>query len=202
VAIRELVAREVWPSYFAPVIDLEASAIRIHEWEMRVVPGMLQTEDYARSVISAGKPRDGSAAIDRAVAARIERQSILAREDPPMLWHVLHEGVLRHVVGSPAVMAAQLDKLAELAAQPGIVIQVLPFAAADHPGTDGPILVYDFAAASPVAYTECNGGGRVVESANEVGDLMTIINMIRAAALPPRESATLIRTIRSETADV
>jgi Domain of unknown function (DUF5753) len=81
---------------------------------MRVVPGLLQTEDYARAVISAGKPRDGSAAIDRAVSARLERQAILARENPPMLWQVLHEGVLRHVVGSPAIMRAQLDKLAEL----------------------------------------------------------------------------------------
>ena len=67
--MRNLVAREVWPSYFAPVIDLEATAIRIHEWEMRVVPGLLQTADYARAVISAGKPRDTSAAIDRAVSA-------------------------------------------------------------------------------------------------------------------------------------
>ena len=192
----------MWPSYFAPVIDLETRAVRIHEWEMRVVPGLPQTEDYGRCVISAGKPRDGSAAIDRAVAARLERQAILAREDPPMLWHVLHEGVLRHVVGGPAVMAAQLDKLAELAAQPGIVIQVLPFTAGDHPGTDGPILVYDFAAAPSVAYTECNGGGRVVESADEVGDLMMVVNIIRAVALPPRESMTLITAIRSEIADV
>src|SRR6266568_9096960 len=98
-----------------PVIDLETSAIRIHEREMRVVPGLLQTEEYARAVISAGKPRDSSAAIDRAVSARLERQANLARENPPMLWHVLHEGVLRHVVGSPAIMRGQLDKLAELA---------------------------------------------------------------------------------------
>jgi Domain of unknown function (DUF5753) len=109
-------------------------------------------------VISAGKPRDGSAAIDRAVGARLERQAILAREDPPMLWHVLHEGVLRHVVGGPAVMAAQMDKLAELAAQPGIVIQVLPFTASDHPGTDGPILVYDFAGASSPSVAACWSG--------------------------------------------
>ena len=200
--MRNLVAREVWPSYFAPVIDLEASAIRIHEWEMRVVPGLLQTEEYARAVIGAGKPRDSSAAIDRAVSARLERQAILARENPPMLWHVLHEGVLRHVVGGPAIMRAQLDKLAELAHEPGMVIQVLPFTAADHSGTDGPILVYDFDGAPPVAYTECNGGGRIVESADEVGDLMMIVNMIRATALPRRESARLILKIRSEIADV
>ena len=73
--MRDLVAREVWPSYFAPVIELEATAIRIHEWEMRVVPGLLQTEDYARAVISAGRPQDTSAAVDRAVGARLERQA-------------------------------------------------------------------------------------------------------------------------------
>ena len=111
---------------------------------MRVVLGLLQTEDYAQAVISAGKPRDTSAAIDRAVSARLERQVILQRENPPMLWHVLHEGVLRHVVGSPAIMREQLDKLAGLAREPGVVIQILPFTARDHPGTDGPILVYDF----------------------------------------------------------
>ena len=59
VSLHELVSREAWPSYFAPVIDFEIQAVRIHEWEMRVVPGLLQTEDYARSVISAGKPRIG-----------------------------------------------------------------------------------------------------------------------------------------------
>jgi hypothetical protein len=104
-------------------------------------------------------------------------------------------------VGSPAVMREQLDKLAGLAREPGVVIQILPFTASDHPGTDGPILVYDFDGASSVAYTECNGGGRIVESADEVGDLMMIVNMIRAAALPPRESARLIQQIRSELAD-
>jgi hypothetical protein len=81
------------------------------------------------------------------------------------------------------------------------VIQVLPFSASDHPGTDGPILVYDFAGAPSVAYTECNGGGRVVESADEVGDLTMVLNMIRAAALSPRESVSLIRKIRGEIAD-
>jgi hypothetical protein len=82
-----------------------------------------------------------------------------------------------------------------------VVIQILPFTASDHPGTDGPILVYDFDGASSVAYTECKGGGRIVESGDEVGDLMMIVNMIRAAALPRRESARLIQMIRSELAD-
>jgi transcriptional regulator with XRE-family HTH domain len=76
VALHELISREAWPSYFAPVIDFEARAIRIHEWELRVIPGLLQTESYARSVISSGKPRQSADALDRAVSGRIERQRI------------------------------------------------------------------------------------------------------------------------------
>ena len=133
--MRDLVAREVWPSYFAPGHrpgDQRHPDPRVGDARR---PGLLQTEEYARAVISAGKRRDSSAAIDRAVSTRLERQAILARENPPMLWHVLYVGVLQHVVGSPAIMRAQLDKLAELAHEPGMVIQVLPFTAADHPRT-------------------------------------------------------------------
>jgi transcriptional regulator with XRE-family HTH domain len=197
-ALHELVSREAWPSYFAPVIDFETRAVRIHEWELRVVPGLLQTEDYARTVISAGKPRASADALDRAVSARLERQRILSGENSPMLWEVLHEGLLRHVLGGAVVMAGQLDKLIALGGMPGVVIQVLPFSASDHPGTDGPISVFDFSDAPSVAYTECNGGGMIVETPDQVADLMTTVNMIRAVALPPRESMGLLVQIRSE----
>src|SRR5262249_51705395 len=78
--LQELVAREAWPSYFAPVIDSETSATQIHEWELRVVPGLLQTEDYARSVIRAGQPRISSDDLERKVSSRLERQAIFARQ--------------------------------------------------------------------------------------------------------------------------
>jgi transcriptional regulator with XRE-family HTH domain len=185
--MRDLVAREVWPSYFAPVIELEATAIRIHEWEMRVVPGLLQTEDYARAVISAGRPQDTSAAIDRAVSARLERQAILNREHPPVLWHVLHEGVLRHVVGSPAIMRDQLDKLTALACEPGVVIQILPFTASDHPGDGRPDPGLRLRRCLVGGIHRVQRGGRIVESANEVGDLMMI---------PPRSGATSANSSR------
>jgi transcriptional regulator with XRE-family HTH domain len=201
VVLHELVSREAWPSYFAPVIDFETRAVRIHEWELRVIPGMLQTEGYARSVISAGKPRLGPDGLDRLVTSRIERQRILTRDEPPMYWAVLHEGTLRHMVGGRAVMAGQLGKIIDVARLPDAVIQVLPFAASDHPGTDGPISVFDFADDASVAYTECNGGGMIVESAAQVAELMTTVNLIRAVSLPPRESMNLIMQIRSEMGD-
>jgi transcriptional regulator with XRE-family HTH domain len=198
VAMHELVSREAWPSYFAPVIDFEAQAVRIHEWELRVVPGLFQTEDYARMVISGGSPRLSDAELDRKVGGRMERQRIFERDNPPLYWTVLHEGVLRQVIGSPEIMAAQLDRLIEAARSPDVMIQVLPFTASDHPGTDGPVTVFDFSDEPSKAYTECNGGGMIAENPEAVAELMTTLNMIRAAALPPRESMALLRQIRSE----
>ena len=118
-----------------------------------------------------------------------------------MFWAVLHEGALRHRVGGRAVMAEQLDKIIDIARLPDAVIQVLPFTASDHPGADGPIAVFDFADAASVAYTECKGGGMIVESPGQVADLMTTVNLIRAVALPPRESMNLLMQIRSEIGD-
>ena len=196
--LQELVAREAYPAFFAPVIPFEREAVRIHGWELGVVPGLLQTEEYARSLIRAGRPMDSSDEIDRIVAARLERQEILAGQNPPMLWYVLDESVLRHVVGGPAVMRHQLKRLLDAADAPGIVVQALPFSADNHAGADGPISVYDFASSPSVCYTECYSGGRIVEGREEVADLMTVINLIRASALSARDSRELIRGIGSE----
>jgi len=195
--LHELVAREAYPAFFAPVVPFEREAVRIHGWELGAIPGLLQTEDYARSLIRVSRPMDSDTAVDRLVAARIERQAILTRDNPPMLWYVIDEGVLRHLTGGPAVMGAQLDRVIEAAGTPGIVIQVLPFTA-DHAGTDGPISIYEFAGAPAVCYTECYSGGRIVEGHAEAAELTTVMSMLRASALPPRESRELIRRIRSE----
>lgn len=197
--LQELVAREAWPSYFAPVIDAETRATQVHEWEQRVVPGLLQVGDYARSVIRAGMPRISPDELERKVESRLERQAIFTRETGrPMYWVVVHEGVLRHVVGSPEIMRTQLGRLIDAADSPDILIQVLPYSAYDHPGTDGPILVFDFADASSSGYTECNGGGMIVEQPEQVAGLVTSMNLIRAAALSPRESRECIVRIRDE----
>ena len=198
--LQELVAREAYPAFFAPVVAFEREAVRIHGWELGAIPGLLQTEDYARALIRVSRPMESDMAIERLVAARMERQAILGRDNPPMLWYTLDEGILRHLTGGPAVMAAQLDRVIDAADMPGIVIQVLPFTA-DHAGTDGPISIYEFAAAPAICYTECYSGGRIVEVPGEVADVWTVLNLIRASALSPRESRELIRQIRSEIHD-
>jgi transcriptional regulator with XRE-family HTH domain len=197
IALQELVAREAYPAFFAPVVPFEREAARIHGWELGAIPGLLQTEDYARGLIRVSRPMDSDAAVDRLVTARMERQAILSREDPPVLWYVIDEGVLRHLIGGRAVMGIQIDRVIETASTPGIVIQVLPFTA-DHAGTDGPISIYEFADAPSVCYTECYSGGRIVEARAEVVELTTVMSLLRASALPPRESLELIRQIRRE----
>lgn len=194
----ELVAREAYPAFFAPVVPFEREAVRIHGWELGAVPGLLQTEEYARALIRSGRPTDSQDAIDRLVAARMERQIILTGEHPPMVWYVIDEGVLRHLVGSRMTMVEQLDKLIEAADVPGTVIQVLPFTGDNHAGSDGPISVYEFTEAPTVCYTECYSGGRIVEAPTEVAHLMTVISLLRASSLSPRESLELTKKIRSE----
>lgn len=198
-ALQELAAREAWPSYFAPVVDSETRATQVHEWESRVVPGLLQTEDYARCVIHAGQPRISSDELDRKVAARVGRQAIFQRADGrPFYWVTIHEGVLRHVVGSPEIMRDQISHIIAAASSPDIIVQVLPYSAHAHPGTDGPILVFDYDSAPSSGYTECKGGGMIVERPEQVSALVTSMSLVRAAALSPHESIELLRKIRDE----
>ena len=201
VTLQELVAREAYPAFFAPVIPFEREAVRIHGWEPGTMPSLLQTEDYARALIEAGRPKDSRDEIDRLVAARMERQKVVTSETAPLLWYVLDESVLRRVVGGPGVMRRQLGKLLEAADAQGIVVQTLPFTADSHAGADGPISVYEFAETPSVCYTECYGGGRIVEGRREVADLMTVINLIRASALSARDSRAMIRRIATDLAD-
>ena len=190
------VARESYPAFFAPVLAFEREAVRIHGWALGAVPGLLQTEDYAAAVVRARYPADTGPGVDRIVSARMERQELLNSEKP-MLWYVVHEGVLRHQVGGRAVMAGQLDKLVTLAGSRRIVLQILPFSARDHAGVEGPVTLYEFASAPSAAYTECYGGGRIVEDREEVSDLVTVVSLLKSCAMSPADSAELIREIRS-----
>jgi transcriptional regulator with XRE-family HTH domain len=189
---------ESYPSWFGPRVLLEEKAARIHEWEMRGIPGLLQTRSYASAVIRACRPYDAGEELERDAAARIERQSILAREEPPRLWVVLGEGVLRQAVGGARVMREQLGHLLRLAEAQGIVLQVLPFAVTDAPGVDGPAAMFEFDGSAAVAYLEGWGAGRVVKDPEEVAAIATALSMIKGCALSPVDSARFMTRIRSE----
>ena len=189
---------ESYPSWFGPRVLFEDKAARIHEWEMRGIPGLLQTRSYASAVIRACRPYDSGEELERDATARVERQNILMRDDPPKLWVVLSEGVLRQAVGGVRVMREQLDHLLSLAEAQGIVLQVLPFAVTDAPGVDGPAALFEFDDSPTVAYLEGWGSGRVLKDPKEVAAIATALSMIKGCALSPIDSAQLMTTIRSE----
>jgi hypothetical protein len=189
---------ESYPSWFGPRVLLEDKAARIHEWEMRGIPGLLQTRSYASAVIRACRPYDGGEELERDAEARVERQKILAGDDPPRLWVVLGEGVLRQAVGGARVMREQLGHLLSLADAQGIVLQVLPFAVTDAPGVDGPAALFEFDGSPAVAYLEGWGAGRVLKAPEEVAAIATALSMIKGCALSPVDSAQLMDKIRSE----
>lgn len=198
VRLWEDLQREAFPTWFAPIVPIERESVKISGWEPSAVPGLLQTEQYARSLIRARRPQDDEEAVETTVRARMERQGILSRPKLPLLWYVMHEGVLRHVVGGPEVMGPQLEKLIKAAETPAVVLQVLPFSATDHAGTDGLLHFYERLVLPVVGYTECIGGGRLIEDPQEVSDLTTVMGMLRAAALSRTDSVALMRTIRRD----
>lgn len=189
---------ESYPPWFGPRVLLEEKATVIHEWEMRGIPGLLQTRSYASAVIRACRPYDAEGELEHEVAARIERQNIFTRDDPPKLWVVLGEGVLRQAVGGARVMREQVDHLLSLAETQGVVIQLLPFTANDAPGVDGPASLFEFDGPPPVAYLEGWGSGRILKAPQEVAAISTALSMIKGCALSPTESAQLMTEIRSE----
>lgn len=198
VRFHRLTLLETFPEWFASRMAYEEEASIITEWEMRGIPGLLQTRDYAQSVIRTGRPFDSETALQRDIDARIERQEIFERNDPPRLWVVIAEGPLHQAVGGSSVMRRQLDHLIDMADSPRCVLQILPFNDTDAPGTDGPATYFEFAEIPPVAYLEGWGAGWVVEDPKLVSGISTTLNMIKGCALGPAESRILIAKIRGE----
>jgi transcriptional regulator with XRE-family HTH domain len=192
---RDLVKREAFPTWFGPFVEHEEKASKIYNWDQRFVPGLLQTEEYARAIVRAGRPREAPEIIERDVAARMERQAILARESPPLLWCVIEEAVLRRPVGGAQTMREQLKRLVDAADSTNIVLQVMPLTVTEHPGADGPLTVLEFSSGPPVAYAEGWRSGRLAESAAEVADAVIVFDLIRAAALPRGGSLDLIHAM-------
>lgn len=189
---------EAFPTWFAPIVPIQREATKIDGWEPNAVPGLLQTDAYARAIVRANRPGDPEEAVERTVQARIERQGIVTKSKPPMLFYLISEAVLRQCIGGREVMIPQLDKLIKAAECPGIVIQVLPFSAQQHAGVDGMLYLYERPAEPLTAYTECIGGGRLIMDSQEVSEMVTVMTMLRAASLPPWDSEALMRTIRRD----
>ncbi len=135
---------DVLPSWFQAYLGLEAAAALIRTYELQFVPGLLQTEDYARAVVLLGHSRAAAAEIDRRVTLRMRRQEVLHGEDPPQLWAVVDEAALRRPIGGVAVMRQQLSALIEATRLPNVRLQVVPFAAGGHAAAGGAFSILRF----------------------------------------------------------
>jgi len=181
-------------------VGLEAAADHIRSYEALVVPGLLQTEEYAQAMIHAARPDISATDVEKRVRVRIGRQSLLTQDDPIDLWVVLDEAVLRRPVGGRAVMRRQLEHLSQAAGWPNVTLQVLPFSAGAHAGMDGTftMLLYDESAGQNFVFASNAAGGLFLEKDDELQRYGFIFDYLRANALRPDESVSLIVKLTKE----
>lgn len=181
---------DVLPSWFSVYVGLEAEAAEIKGFEPQLVPGLLQTSEYARAVIRAEHPDAPDAEVERRVELRLRRQD---REQPPRLWYVLDEAVLHRPVGGRAVMRRQLDRILKIASLPGNTVQVLPFDLGEHAsmGSAFSVLTFRESADPPVGYVETRAGSLYLEG-QQVEDYAAVFRHLCATARGARESAVMI----------
>lgn len=186
--------------WFRNRVEVERNAVEIREYESYQIPGLLQTEDYARAVIGAGRPMLASDAIERAVALRMTRQQILEpdedlpidQEHTPRLWAILDESALGRFVGSAAIMKEQREHLAEMAGRPHVTVQILPNGVTCAYGRFFTILTSS-GNGSPVVYLEDVASARYVRDRDEVARYVLTFDHLRACALNDSKSLDLIR---------
>lgn len=182
------------PEGYQQYISFEAEASRLSNYESLYVPGLLQTEAYARAVIRGVLPEETTEEIEQRVQVRLRRQQALATDPPVGLWAVIDEAVIRRVVGGSKVQREQLRHLTEAAEAPHITIQLIPYGAGAHPGMPGAFLVMEFPDPDPaLIYTENASGGLFLEAEPDVQRYRATFQRLTAQALSPAETLTTIR---------
>ncbi|MFG2598686.1 Scr1 family TA system antitoxin-like transcriptional regulator [Streptomyces sp. NPDC048462] len=187
-----------YPEHFAEAAEAEARAETIREYAPQLIPGLLQTEGYARAVFRDGLPTATERTIDELVAARLERAQLLAHPTVPMLWVVLDEAVLRRKVGGPAVMAEALRHIAGLIGQHRAIVQVLPFSEGGHAAMGGGLKLMAFSDAPPLAYLDSLGSGQLLDDPLTVRKYELTYDLLMAGACSPSESLALIESVAED----
>ncbi len=191
---------EVLPSEFEGYLSLESEASRVLSYQPDVIPGLLQTPHYARLVLAQHPLTVMPYEIDRATQLRRARQSRLTSDDPVVLDAVINEGALRRMVGGPAVMRDQLAHLGTMLELPNVVVRVLPFAAGEHPGMDGPFAVLEFPDPEDprIVYLDVLTTSYYLIGLREVGAYQLAHERLRVLALTPDESRDTIVSLAEE----
>jgi transcriptional regulator with XRE-family HTH domain len=193
--VREARQSGWWQSYgleYSEYVGYEAEAISIRDFQSSVVPGLLQTADYARANHEGTMQRLDSDEIERKIEAKLKRQTILSQPSPPAFMAVLDEAVLHRLVGGAAVMSEQLNRLLKAASQPNITIQVIPFTLGAHPGMESNFSIIELPATSGVVFVEGLIGSFYLQKPEELDRYRAVFDRLQTIALSPKDTIDLI----------
>jgi transcriptional regulator with XRE-family HTH domain len=187
---------DILPHWLEPYFGLEAAASFIRTYELQFVPGLLQTEGYAHAVIRLGNAGNEDE-VARRTEARMSRQDILKRDDPPRKWAVIDEAALRRPIGGREVMQEQIRHLIAMAEHPAVTLQVLPFTAGGHPALGGPFTILRFAEPDlrDVVYIEQLTSALYLDKATEVDSYLEVMEQLCLQAEPTAKTIDILNRI-------
>jgi transcriptional regulator with XRE-family HTH domain len=194
--------RAWWQSYdlgYETYVGLEAEALAISAFQSSVVHGLLQTADYARAGHEGAMPRLDPEQIELQIEAKLTRQRILTKDNPPLLAVILDEAALHRMVGGPQVMAAQLAKILDVSSLPNVTVQVLPYAVGAHPAVESNFTIVGLPDPTPgVVFVEGLIGSTYLDRDDDLTRYQTIFRKLESIALSPQSSLALISKFRHQ----
>jgi transcriptional regulator with XRE-family HTH domain len=191
---------DLLPSWFEMYLRLEQASAFIRTYQVQFIPGLLQTEEYARSVILVGHRSESAEEIDRRVYLRISRQKMLTEPGSPKLWAVVDEAALSRPFGSPSVMRSQLQRLLEMSSLPNVILQVLPFQLGAHAAAGGPFTILRFAEPDlpDIVYLEQLTSAVYLDKRPDVENYLAVMEQVTVQAeTPARSKDVLSRALKA-----
>ncbi|MEO3977180.1 helix-turn-helix transcriptional regulator [Streptomyces sp. CAU 1734] len=189
------------PDYVQAVLESEDRAIRIQVFDSSLIPGLLQTEDYARELFRISKPNASPAEVEEKVATRMRRKRLFEKSDKPLYWAIIDEAALKRPLGGAHCMADQMSQIIEVAGARHISLQVLPFTHGGHSLMGGTLSLLTLGDGTTIGYAESFISGAVVETPQRVLDLVQNFDVVRCQALSEGESLDLLRNYLREYRD-
>ncbi|MCX5213955.1 helix-turn-helix domain-containing protein [Kitasatospora sp. NBC_00240] len=191
---------DVLPGWFQTYVGLEEAATLIRTYEVQFIPGLLQSEEYARAVFGQSRPVISEEELERRVSLRLRRQKLLTDGNSPRLWAVIDEAALRRPVGGPQVMRGQLQYLIDIAEQPNVVIQVMPFRFGAHAGESGAFSILRFPEQdlADVVYLEQLTSALYLDKRDDVDAYIQVMERLCVDSLTPERTIDLLSAILAE----
>ena len=195
----EEVERAQYPAFFQDAAELEKKAVALHFFAVQGVPGLLQTEEYARAVFTMRRPLLDEATIEQRVEARLARQKVFAQKREPTVSFVMEEAVVRKRLGGSAVWRGQLEQILLIGERRHVQIQIMPDVREEHAALAGPFSLIETEKGRRIAYVEAHQHSRLFTDRTTVRELEEQYSLLRAQALTPRESLALVENLLGET---